>query len=152
MASTSENTLTTARRAALRRIIAETPVSRQEDLVRLLARAGHQATQSSVSRDLREMGVAKVGDRYLLAAPPEESNTGFGMVAAFVRDIRHAGACLTIIQTATGSAQGVALAIDRAAWPEVAGTLSGDDTVFIATDGAAAQRRLAARLREVFPA
>ena len=73
-------------------------------------------------------------------------------VTAFVRDIRHAGACLTIIQTATGSAQGVALAIDRAAWPEVAGTLSGDDTVFIATDGAAAQRRLGARLREVFPA
>lgn len=152
MASTSENTLTTARRAALRRIIAETPVSRQEDLVRLLARAGHRATQSSISRDLREMGVAKVGDRYLLSATSEETASGFTMVAAFVRDIRRAGACLTIIRTATGSAQGVALAIDRAAWPEVAGTLSGDDTVFIATDGAAAQRRLAARLREVFPA
>lgn len=152
MASTSENTLTTARRAALRRIIAETPVSRQEDLVRLLARAGHRATQSSISRDLREMGVAKVGDRYLLSATSEETDSGFTMVAAFVRDIRRAGACLTIIRTATGSAQGVALAIDRAAWPEVAGTLSGDDTVFIATDGAAAQRRLAARLREVFPA
>ncbi len=152
MASTSENTLTAARRAALRRIIAETPVSRQEDLVRLLARAGHRATQSSISRDLREMSVAKVGDRYLLAATPEEPASGFTMVAAFVRDIRRAGACLTIIRTATGSAQGVALAIDRAAWPEVAGTLSGDDTVFIATDGAPAQRRLMARLREVFPA
>ncbi len=152
MASASENTLTAARRAALRRIIAETPVSRQEDLVRLLERAGHRATQSSISRDLREMGVAKVGDRYLLAATPGEPDSGFNMVAAFVRDIRRAGACLTIIRTATGSAQGVALAIDRAAWPEVAGTLSGDDTVFIATDGAAAQRRLAARLREVFPA
>ncbi|MFZ8983023.1 MAG: arginine repressor [Steroidobacteraceae bacterium] len=152
MASTSENTLTAARRAALRRIIAETPVSRQEDLVRLLARAGHRATQSSISRDLREMSVAKVGDRYLLATTPEEPASGFTMVAAFVRDIRRAGACLTIIRTATGSAQGVALAIDRAAWPEVAGTLSGDDTVFIATDGAAAQRRLMARLREVFPA
>ena len=151
MASTSENTLTAARRAALRRIIADTPVSRQEDLVRLLLRAGHRATQSSVSRDLREMGVAKVADRYLLAAAPEEADSSFSMVAGFVRDIRRAGACLTIIRTATGSAQGVALAIDRAAWPEVAGTLSGDDTVFVATDGATAQRRLAARLREVFP-
>ncbi len=137
-----------ARREALRRIIGHGSVGRQEDLVRLLGRAGHHATQSSVSRDLRELGVAKQGDRYVL---PDESAPAlgrFGAVAAFVRDIRPAGPCLTVIRTTAGAAQSVAIVLDRADWPDVVGTLSGDDTIFVATAGAAAQRRLRARLHQ----
>ena len=54
-------------------------------------------------------------------------------------------------RTTIGAAQSVAVAIDRAAWPEVAGTLSGDDTIFIATANARARDKLVGRLRELFP-
>jgi len=137
-----------ARREALRKIITRSPVGRQEDLVRLLGRAGHPATQSSVSRDLRELGVAKQGDRYVLPDELAPALDDFPTVAAFVRDWRPAGPCLTVIRTTAGAAQSVAIVLDRADWPDVVGTLSGDDTIFVATSGAAAQRRLLARLDE----
>lgn len=152
MASSGENTLTAARREALRQIISRSEVGRQADLVRLLSRAGHSATQSSVSRDLRELGVAKQGDRYVLPGDAVAAPDGFAAVAGFVRDVRSAGPSLTVVRTAAGAAQSVALAIDRAEWPEVVGTISGDDTVFVATDTATAQRRLLARLHDIFRA
>lgn len=137
-----------ARRQALRRIIRRTPVGRQEDLVRLLDKAGYPATQSSVSRDLRELGVAKQGDRYVLPEGAATALDDFSAVAAFVRDLKPAGPCLTVIRTTAGAAQSVAIVLDRADWTEVVGTLSGDDTIFVATAGAAPQRRLIARLHE----
>ena len=137
-----------SRRAALRKIISRMPVGRQEDLVRLLGKAGHPATQSSVSRDLRELGVAKRGDRYVLPDESAPALDDFTAVSAFVRDIRPAGPSLTVIRTTAGAAQSVAIVLDRADWPDVVGTLSGDDTIFVATAGAAAQRRLLARLHD----
>ncbi len=152
MASSSENTLTAARREALRQIISRTAVGRQTDLVRLLTRAGHRATQSSISRDLRELGVAKQGDRYVLPGGTTTPPGGFAAVAGFVREVRPAGASLTVVRTAAGAAQSVAIVIDRAQWPEVVGTISGDDTIFVATDTATAQRKLLARLHDIFRA
>jgi transcriptional regulator of arginine metabolism len=137
-----------SRREALRRIISRSPVGRQQDLVRLLGKAGHPATQSSVSRDLRELGVAKRGDRYVLPDESAPALDDFATVSAFVRDIRPAGPSLTVIRTTAGAAQSVAIVLDRADWPDVVGTLSGDDTIFVATTGAAAQRRLLARLHD----
>ncbi len=151
MASGNEHSMTAARRDALRRIITGSEVGRQADLVRLLARAGHRATQSCVSRDLRELGVAKHGDRYVLpdeAALPAPS--GFAAVAAFVLEVRNAGPSLTVVRTAAGAAQSVAIVIDRARWPEVVGTISGDDTIFVATSDAAAQRKLRTHLHQAF--
>ncbi len=136
-----------ARRETLRRIINGSPVRRQEDLVRLLGKAGYPATQSSVSRDLRELGVAKRGDRYVLPADSPAVDD-FSAVARFVRSIRPAGPNLAVIRTTAGSAQSVAIVLDRADWPEVVGTLSGDDTIFVATAGGATQRRLLARLHD----
>jgi transcriptional regulator of arginine metabolism len=123
-------------------------VQSQGEIVELLRARGISATQSSVSRDLRELGVAKRGDRYVL--PPESAPAldDFGTVAAFVRDIRPAGPCLTVIRTTAGAAQSVAIVLDRADWPDVVGTISGDDTIFVATTGAAAQRRVLARLHD----
>jgi transcriptional regulator of arginine metabolism len=139
-----------ARREALRRIITRVAVGRQEDLVRLLGKAGHHATQSSVSRDLRELGVAKRGDRYVLPEDPAPVIDDFVAIAAFVRDLKAAGPCMTVIRTTVGAAQSVAIVLDRTQWPEIVGTLSGDDTIFVATQGAAAQRRLMARLHQEF--
>ena len=137
------------RRAALTRIIRGGGVGRQAELVRLLKRAGHDVTQSSVSRDLRELGVAKVGDRYVLAEDAAAPAADFRLVAAFVVGVAPAGPNLTVIRTTIGTAQSVALAIDRARWPEVRGTLSGDDTIFVATANARAQRLVSDRLRSL---
>jgi transcriptional regulator of arginine metabolism len=140
------------RRGAIMRILREGLVRRQEDLVRLLRKAGHEVTQSSISRDLRDLGVLKASGRYVL--PSEEltrTNGDFGTLSQFVRHLRLAGPTLTVLRTTIGAAQSVAVAIDRAEWPEVAGTLSGDDTIFIATASASARDKLVGRLRALFP-
>jgi transcriptional regulator of arginine metabolism len=139
------------RRAAILRVLRTSSVRGQQELVRLLRKEGHDVTQSSVSRDLRDLGVLKAGGRYL---PPsaESSRTldDFGTLRQFVRGIATAGNSLTVIRTTIGAAQSVAIGIDKAEWPEVVGTISGDDTIFIATDTAAAQRKLIERLRDIF--
>jgi transcriptional regulator of arginine metabolism len=139
------------RRDAIVRLLAGGGVRKQQELVRLLRKEGHVATQSSISRDLREIGVLKARGRYVL--PPQDvvrANGNFSSLAQFVREIRRAGPCLTVLKTSTGAAQSVAVAIDKAQWPEVVGTLSGDDTIFIATGNARAQSGIVGRLREMF--
>jgi transcriptional regulator of arginine metabolism len=139
------------RRGEIVRILREGQVRRQADLVRLLRKAGHEVTQSSISRDLRDLGVLKASGRYVL--PPEEpagAGNGFAALVQFVRGLRRAGPSLTVLRTTIGSAQSVAVAIDRAQWPEVAGTISGDDTIFIATSSARAQDDLVQRLKAIF--
>jgi len=139
------------RRSAIARILRAGLIRKQEDLVRLLKDAGHEVTQSSVSRDLRDMGVVKAGGRYVL--PPEDParpQGEFGMLAQFVRGLKRAGPSLTVLKTTEGAAQSVAVAIDKADWPEVAGTISGDDTIFIATANSRAQDELLGRLQAIF--
>lgn len=138
------------RRATILRILRGAHVRKQEDIVRLLREAGHDVTQSSVSRDLRELGVLKAGGRYLAPQEATRPLEDFGALRPFVLGVATAGASLTVLRTATGSAQTVAAAIDKADWPEVVGTISGDDTIFIATDTAAAQASVVARLRNLF--
>lgn len=138
------------RRGAIVRILREGLVRRQADLVRLLRKAGHEVTQSSISRDLRDLGVLKASGRYVLPAEEPAASSDFAALAQFVRGVRRAGPSLTVLRTTTGSAQSVAVAIDRAQWPEVAGTLSGDDTIFIATASARAQDELVGRLKAIF--
>jgi transcriptional regulator of arginine metabolism len=139
------------RREAIMRILRSGSVRNQQDLVRLLKKEGHEVTQSSVSRDLRDLGMLKAAGGYVL--PPEEStraNGDFRSLVQFVRGVQPAGPCLTVLRTTIGAAQSVAVAIDKAEWPEVVGTISGDDTIFIATNGASAQATLGERLRTLF--
>ncbi|HMD29172.1 MAG TPA: hypothetical protein VKH13_11435 [Steroidobacteraceae bacterium] len=139
-----------ARRTMLAKIIREQSVGRQTELVALLRKLGHVATQSSVSRDLRELGVAKMGDRYVLPEAERQPKNDFSALKQFVSARLTAGSNLTVLKTSIGSAQSVAVAIDTARWPEVVGTISGDDTIFIATDGAGAQAQLGRRLLAIF--
>jgi transcriptional regulator of arginine metabolism len=137
------------RRLAIARLLRENVIERQSELVALLRAQGYGATQSSVSRDLKDMGAVKLPNGYSL---PQEQSAGNGdsllQVAEFVRDIRAAGANLLVVTTAVGAAQRVAVTLDRISWPEIVGTLSGDDTIFVATASAAQQRRLRARLKQ----
>jgi transcriptional regulator of arginine metabolism len=146
----NESTSAPARRHLLAKIIREQAVGRQSELVDLLRKRGHAATQSSVSRDLRELGVAKQGRRYVLAEGTLGPKSDFATLKQFVLARLGAGPNLTVLKTRIGAAQGVAVAIDLAGWPEVIGTISGDDTIFIATAGAREQRKLDERLRTIF--
>ena len=138
------------RRAAILRILRELTVRNQDELVKVLKKQGFEATQSSVSRDLRELGVAKAGDRYIIPADAGAGPSPLAAIANFVTGVRTAGPSLTVIKTATGTAQSVAVVIDEAEWPEVVGTISGDDTIFIATEDGRDQRKLRERLRDLF--
>jgi transcriptional regulator of arginine metabolism len=141
-----------SRRAAILRILRESTVRNQDELVKVLRRHGFDATQSSVSRDLRELGVAKAGDHYIVPLAADARGTDyFSAITNFVVAVRTAGASLTVVKTTTGTAQSVAVAIDKSNWPEVVGTISGDDTIFLATEDARDQRKLTNRLREIFP-
>ena len=139
-----------ARRSMLAKIIREQTVGRQTELVAMLRKHGHVATQSSVSRDLRELGVAKMGDRYVLPETAAPARNDFSALKQFVNARLTAGTNLTVLKTTVGSAQSVAVAIDTARWPEVVGTISGDDTIFIATAGVREQRKLRQRLLALF--
>ena len=142
-----------ARRSAIVRLLRAMPVRRQQELVRLLKREGHAVTQSSISRDLRELGVLKHSEGYVL---PDDADIAartqdkFSAVAQFVLEVRTAGPSITVIRTTVGSAGSVAAAIAKAGWVDVVGTVSGDDTIFIATTDARAQARVLDLLRDAF--
>ena len=133
------------RRAMLRELLLHGPASTQKTLVDALSAQGLQATQSSVSRDLRELGAIKTSDGYELPSDDDYSDE-MNAVAEFLRDITPAGPNLTVIKTAIGAAQRVALALDRSAWPEIVGNIGGDDTVFVATENGAAQKILLSKI------
>ena len=139
------------RRDAIARILRRTAVGRPAELVELLRAEGFEATQSSVSRDLRELGVVKGADRYLLPIVEDAlTPSHFEDVQTFVKGYRAAGPNLTVLRTTTGTAQSVAIALDKARWPESAGTIAGADTIFIATASERTQRRLHAHLHAIF--
>lgn len=148
--SQAETSSAPARRSMLAKLIRELEVGRQSELVVLLHKHGLVATQSSVSRDLRELGVAKLGDRYVMPEAAGSVRNDFSTLKQFVSARLTAGTNLTVLKTTIGSAQSVAVAIDTARWPEVIGTISGDDTIFIATRGAREQHKLSERLRAIF--
>ena len=139
------------RRRAILRILRRTPIVSQKDLVSRLRMRGFEATQSSVSRDLRDLGVAKVAGRYEAPVADLDPSTpdDFAEVVRFLRQVRTAGPHLLALHTAIGAAPSVALAIDGAPWPEVVGTVAGNDTIFIATDSLGDQRIVARRLRDL---
>jgi len=117
-------------------LIRSQPIRTQEEMAGALARLGIEVTQVTLSRDLRELGLVKgpLGyrepDRATVST--EEPDSLKRALEEFVRDVKTAQN-LVIIRTAAGNAQPVAVALDRQAWPEIIGTVAGDDTVFAAT-------------------
>lgn len=134
------------RREAIRQILLKGPATTQASLVAALTAAGHSATQSSISRDLHEIGAIKTGHGYELPVDQNEDDEPMAAVANLLRGKQPAGPNLLVVHTAIGAAQRVALAFDRCNWPEVIGNIGGDDTVFVATSSGAAQKTLIARI------
>ena len=124
-------------------LIRAKPVGTQEDLRALLEGAGVAATQSSVSRDLEELGVVKHHGHYTL---PRTN----GAAARGLLSLDHAGDSLIVARTYPGLASAVAVEIDAAAIPEVVGTIAGEDTIFIAVRDAKSQRSTVKEIWELF--
>ena len=123
-------------------------IGSQAELVALLAERGIKATQSSVSRDLQEMGVKRVKGRYVLKPWREIGAGDFEDILGFVQGIQKTGPNLAVMLTSPNAAKMVGEAIVAANWPEVVGIIAGDDTIFIATGDEEDQTALFNRLRK----
>ena len=138
----------TYRQAQILRLIRSQPIRTQEDLSSALGKGGIDVTQVTLSRDIRELGLVKGSQGYQEAAQPappapESANALKWAAAEYIKEIRTAQN-LVIIRTLRGTTAPVADALDHENWPEVVGTIAGEDTVFVAAPDA----RRAQRVRE----
>ena len=123
----------------------------QDDLARELKNAGIDATQVTLSRDLRELGLVKTADGYRNISSGRPRPHFQTIAAEFLQDIRVAQNLL-VLRTSPGNANTLAAAIDAEDWPEVVGTIAGDDTVLViapdARTAADVRNKLLGLLRE----
>jgi transcriptional regulator of arginine metabolism len=142
----------TARHKAILNLLDEGPVESQDSLQQRLERKGFDVGQATLSRDIHELKLVKGPDGYRRAGETLNADSVLPSVMhlarQFVIEIRQAENLL-VVRTTVGSAQPVAAALDASHWPEVVGTIAGDDTVLvIATDKKKAQS-LAQRIRDL---
>lgn len=144
-----------ARQAAILDLVAEHVVGSQEELRQLLLGRGMDVTQATLSRDIRDLGLARVssedGGRYVVP----EVHGGDGdkpllrnLLPQLFSKIDGVGE-LIVLRTVSSGAQPIAEAIDQEEFPEVLGTIAGENTILIVTRSAAAREALSARLLEL---
>jgi len=145
----------TYRQARIQKLLRSRSVTTQQDLVRLLKAAEIDASQVTLSRDLRDLGVVKTPDGYkersALQASEANRDTLQRVFGEFVRDIEAAGN-LVVIKTLPGSAGTVAEALDIGPDLSGVGTIAGDNTIFAATADPPAAKQLAAKLNAIWKA
>jgi transcriptional regulator of arginine metabolism len=122
----------------------------QEDLMALLEKEGICVTQATLSRDIRDLGLVKVRGSYqipgeVFSSPPDEV-----LRRAFGQYVLRTGVSdnIVMIRTSPGNAHSVAVVIDAAQWPEVLGTVAGDDTVFVLLRKSSMGKLLLERIQE----
>ena len=134
-------------------LIGNTSIGKQEDLARFLQEAGIQTTQSTLSKDIKELRIAKTptgdgGFRYRI--PEARSDlSGVGLLERELTDfvVGVDGAeNMLVLKTITGHAQGVCEAIDQAEWPEMVGTIAGENTIFVLCRSVRQREELGARI------
>ena len=142
------------RHREIRDLVSTRPIRTQQELAGALRERGFRTTQATISRDVAELGLVKSAREgiQVYALPRrllEAETSGEDRLRALLRDLpielREAG-LLLIIRTLPGSAHAIAAALDRARWPEVAGSIAGDDTLFVACVDRAALHRVRDRL------
>ena len=146
------------RHAIILELVQGRAVASQEELRKLLIERDCDVTQSTLSRDIHELGLARVatpdGLRYQVAdggaaTAADDGRTALDQLlpALFLR-IDGVGE-LVVLHTVVGGAQPVAVALDAEQWPDVLGTIAGDDTILIVCRSAQARERLVHRVREM---
>lgn len=145
------------RQRAIRDLVESRPIRTQQELAAALRERGFRTTQATISRDVAELGLKKAGrgGTLVYALPPRLRDTEASaeerlrtLLHELPVDVRDAGTML-VLRTLPGSAHAVAAAMDRARWPEIVGTIAGDDTVFVAFGSRLAMRRARQRLEQL---
>lgn len=131
----AHNAVKTDRQSVIRDLLAKAPIASQDDLRRKLAARGFHVTQATLSRDIRELKLSKGPGGYALPNVPIDEDDDAGpaieeVLSDFGLEVRLAQNLVVVIST-TGGAQPIAATIDYEEWPEVVGTIAGDDTVLI---------------------
>ena len=138
------------RHAAILRVVREQRIGSQDDLREALAAEGFAVTQATLSRDIRELGLAKLVDPQggaFYANPHEGSlRPDLGQVLPTLLVSVEGAGPLLVLKTASGGAGAVGAAIDQAGWSEVIGTIAGEDTVLVITRSTRLRRSVAQRL------
>lgn len=132
------------RQSAILELITANRTSRQDEIAEYLVSKGFSVTQSSVSRDLLELGVVKIGGAYALPKRPRTQLT-FGL-----KSLEVAGDSLVVAKCEAGLASAVAVRIDAEMIEEIVGTIAGDDTIFIAVRGGKEQKAVLKKVWEIF--
>jgi transcriptional regulator of arginine metabolism len=121
------------RQFAIKQIITHQVISSQDELCQALEKSGFAVTQATLSRDMKELGIARVntaaGHRYILHVESEEHRLT-SLIGYEIESI-DANESMIVIKTLPGRAQGVAEIIDSVRHPAVLGTLAGDNTIFV---------------------
>lgn len=131
-------------------LVATRPLRTQEELAEALSLEGWEVTQSSVSRDITALGLVKsegIYQRPAAARLYEIIDPNQRRIAESLLSVETAGDALLVLHTPPGEAQRVGSALDLLAWPDVVGTIGGDDTIFVATRNASAQAHIVRQLR-----
>ncbi|MGA2715988.1 MAG: arginine repressor [Bryobacteraceae bacterium] len=119
------------RHGQILKLIRSRSISTQEELARALKEMDIDATQVTLSRDVRELGLVKTSEGYRELGGEDAPNLQFSTLAAeFLQDVRQAQNQV-VLKTAPGHANSVAVALDDEEWPEVVGTIAGDDTILV---------------------
>ena len=141
-----------ARQKAILDLLEQGPVESQDALQHSLVRRGFEVGQATLSRDIHELKLVKGPEGYARITESKGSETFLPsvmhMAYQFVVEVRQAQNML-VIKTTVGSAQPVAAALDASHWPEVVGTLAGDDTVLVVAADNKKASALARRIREL---
>jgi transcriptional regulator of arginine metabolism len=146
----------TDRQSQLLELIRTSRITTQGDLVAALRGRGVDCTQASISRDIGELGLVKRGGRYVAPAPDEalpDADQLAAKIGGFLRRSVVVGDNLVVIHTLSGTANSVAVYLDRRDIPGLAGTVAGDDTIFAAVSDRPAGEWLVQemeRIREAF--
>jgi transcriptional regulator of arginine metabolism len=132
-------------------LISTHAIHTQEELAEALAREGWDVTQSAVSRDIGALHLVKVDGAYQrpVRAQRPRHDPDEQRIADGVLTVEPAGDALIVLHTPPGEANRVGAALDRLAWPDVLGNISGDDTIFVAVRDRAAQRRVGRTLKDL---
>jgi transcriptional regulator of arginine metabolism len=142
------------RQQAIRDLLEQRPIRTQQELAAALRERGFRATQATVSRDVAELGLVKLGNSgvqaYAVTPRVEEVEVSgeerLGqLLHALPIEVRESG-LLLVVRTIPGSAHAVAAALDRVRWAEVAGSIAGDDTLFVAFSDRTSLQRIRKRL------
>ncbi len=142
----------TARLKAILEVLDEGPVESQDALQHSLERRGFEVGQATLSRDIHELRLVKGPEGYTRTSASKGAEgvlpSVMHLAHQFVVEVRQAQNLL-VVKTTVGSAQPVAAAFDASSWPEVVGTLAGDDTVLVITTDKKKAQALARRIREL---